>query len=100
MLHIHNEVSSVFSSIISWYNGENDFSIKGEMFILAAKARILRACQQVKKPCYIFTTKAEEAAACLDDGYAGVAHELDFDILIEAYRHVVTDIRSFQGKRY
>lgn len=38
---------------------------------LAAKARILQACQQVKKPCYIFTTKAEEAAACLDDGYAG-----------------------------
>lgn len=67
---------------------------------LAAKARILQACQQVKKPCYIFTTKAEEAAACLDDGYAGVAHELDFDILIEAYRHVVTDIRSFQEKRY
>lgn len=67
---------------------------------LEAKARILQACQQVKKPCYIFTTKVEEAAACLDDGYAGVAHELDFDILIEAYRHVVTDIRSFQGKRY
>ena len=67
---------------------------------LAAKARILQACQQVKKPCYIFTTKAEEAAVCLDDGYAGVAHELDFDILIEAYLHVVTDIRSFQGKRY
>jgi len=88
-LYIHDDASSVFSSIISWYNGENDFLIRRPW-----------ACQQVKKPCYIFTTKAEEAAACLDDGYAGVAHELDFDILIEAYRHVVTDICSFQGKRY
>ncbi|MFV0617130.1 MAG: hypothetical protein ACI4N8_02370 [Megasphaera sp.] len=65
---------------------------------LAAEARILKACQQAQKPCYIFTTKTQEAAACLKEGYAGVAHELDFDILIQAYRQVVTDIRSCEGK--
>lgn len=32
---------------------------------LAAKARIFQACQRAQKPCYIFTTKAEEAAVAL-----------------------------------
>lgn len=61
---------------------------------LAAKARILKACKKENKPCYLFTTKPKEAAACLKEGYAGVAHELDFDILIQAYRDIVSQIQS------
>ena len=61
---------------------------------LAAKARILKACKKENKPCYLFTTKPKEDAACLKEGYAGVAHELDFDILIQAYRDIVSQIQS------
>lgn len=61
---------------------------------LAAIGRILDACRNVNKPCYILSMTTGRAAEFLKEGYAGVAHDLDFDVLIDAYRRIVTEINE------
>jgi hypothetical protein len=36
----------------------------------------------------------EEGAAFLNEGYAGIAHNLDFNMFTEVYRNTVKDIRN------
>ena len=61
---------------------------------LAAKERVLKACKAAGKPCYILSMTPPEAHALLAEGYAGVAHSLDFAIFTEAYKKEVAAIRA------
>lgn len=56
--------------------------------------RVLKACHAAGKPCYILSMTPPEASALLNAGYDGVAHNLDFNLLIEAYQRHVTEIRE------
>ena len=56
--------------------------------------RILKACHDAGKLCYIFTGTTDQARDYVAQGYRRIAHNLDFNILIEAYKQVVTDIRK------
>ena len=59
-----------------------------------ATDRILKACHDAGKLCYIFTGTTNQARVYIAQGYDGIAHNLDFNILIEAYKQVVADIRK------
>ncbi len=66
----------------------------GAPVFLAAEERIKRACEAAGIPCYILSMSVEEGASLLNAGYAGVAHDLDFDVFTKAYREIVSGIRG------
>jgi 4-hydroxy-2-oxoheptanedioate aldolase len=66
----------------------------GDPRLIEARRRVLRACQAADKPCYILSMNPAEAASLLKEGYAGVAHSLDFIIFTEAYKKEVAAIRD------
>lgn len=61
---------------------------------LEAKQRILNACKKEHKPCYNFSAIPENAVALLKEGFAGVAYNLDFNVLMYAYQRVIHTIRE------
>ena len=61
---------------------------------LAAKTRIRLACEAAGIPCYILSMTTGEAAVLLNEGFAGVAHDLDFDVFTKAYKGIVEEIRE------
>ena len=61
---------------------------------LAAKERVLKACKAAGKPCYILSMTPPEAHALIAEGYAGVAHSLDFILFTEAYKKEIAAIRD------
>ena len=65
---------------------------------IEARRRILRACHSVNKPCYIFSTNAEDSAKYIKEGYDGVAHDTDFSILVQGFRKAVSDIQEKLGE--
>lgn len=60
----------------------------------AALKRILTACKNAGKPCFIFASNAEESRKYLDAGYDAVANSIDSVIITEAYRSFVSKIRQ------
>lgn len=60
----------------------------------AAVDRILKACKDAGKPCFIFTGNAEESRKYLDAGFDAVANSIDSVIITEAYRSFVNKIRG------
>ena len=60
----------------------------------AAKQRILSACAAAGKPCYFFTTDTDAAAAAFMEGFAGVAHGLDFGMFTKVYKADTSAIRK------
>ncbi len=61
---------------------------------IAAKERVLNACKAVNKPCYILSLTEDEAASLIKEGYAGVAHNLDFNIFVKAYKDIVRNVHE------
>ena len=59
-----------------------------------ATSRILAACREVNKPCYILSMDVHGATSLLSSGYAGVAHNLDFNVLRDAYEAITSGIRN------
>ena len=62
--------------------------------LLAAEERIKKACEAAGKPCYILSMTEDEAVKLLKQGYAGVAHSLDFMMFTDAYTKTVAAIRE------
>ena len=62
--------------------------------LLAAERRVKAACDAAGKPCYILSLTAEEGAKLLKEGYAGVAHNLDFGLFTKVYQEEVKAIRE------
>lgn len=60
----------------------------------AATNRILNACQNADKPCYLYTGSPQETADYLNQGFAGAAYSIDFSIFTEAYRKAVEEIQA------
>lgn len=60
----------------------------------AACDKVLGACKRAGKPCYTLSMKTDQALQQIGEGYAGVAHNLDFNVLTEAYRKIVTEIKE------
>ena len=61
---------------------------------LAAKERVRKACEAAGKPCYILSMTPPEAVSLIAEGYAGVAHSLDFVLFTEAYKKEIAAIRD------
>lgn len=66
---------------------------------LAAELRIKKACEAAEKPCYILSMTEEEGSRLLNEGYAGVAHSLDFAMFTDAYTKTVRAIRDGLKKK-
>ncbi len=66
----------------------------GDPALVAARRRVLQACRDAGKPCYILSMTTEDGSALLNEGYDGVAHSLDFIVFTEAYKKIAADIRS------
>ena len=64
----------------------------GDPKLIEARRRVLKACQAAGKPCYILSMTPAEGSSLLKEGYAGVAHSLDFVIFTEAYKKEVAAI--------
>ena len=62
--------------------------------LIEAEQRIRKACEAAGKPCYILSLTEEEAVKLLKEGYAGVAHSLDFMMFTDAYTRTVAAIRG------
>ena len=54
----------------------------------------VKACKAAGKPCYILSMTPPEAHALIAEGYAGVAHSLDFVLFTEAYKKEIAAIRD------
>ena len=61
---------------------------------LAAKERVRKTCEAAGKPCYILSMTPPEAVSLIAEGYAGVAHSLDFVLFTEAYKKEIAAIRD------
>ena len=66
---------------------------------LAAEQRVKKACEAAGKPCYILSMTEEEGSRLLNEGYAGVAHSLDFAMFTDAYTKTVKAIRDGLEKK-
>jgi 4-hydroxy-2-oxoheptanedioate aldolase len=55
-----------------------------------AISRILKACKAAKKMCFIFAASTEAANKYFEDGFDSVTIGLDTNILINAYRDIVS----------
>ena len=66
---------------------------------LAAEQRVKKACEAAGKPCYILSMTEEEGSRLLNEGYAGVAHSLDFAMFTDAYTKTVRAIRDGLKKK-
>lgn len=60
----------------------------------AATDRILKACQNAHKPCYLYTGSPDETADYLNQGFAGAAYSIDFSVFTEAYQKIVEEIED------
>lgn len=61
-----------------------------ERFQKAIK-RILYACKHVGKPTFIFTATMEDAKKYKEMGFEGIAHNIDSNVLINAYKAMVDE---------
>ena len=66
--------------------------------LIEAERRVKKACDAAGKPCYILSMTEEEGSRLLNEGYAGVAHSLDFVLFTEAYTRTVKAIRDGLNK--
>ena len=66
---------------------------------LAAEQRVKKACEAAGKPCYILSMTEEEGSRLLNEGYAGVAHSLDFAMFTDVYTKTVRAIRGGLKKK-
>ena len=66
---------------------------------LAAELRIKKACEAAGIPCYILSMTEEEGSRLLNEGYAGVAHSLDFAMFTDVYTKTVRAIRDRLKKK-
>lgn len=61
---------------------------------LAAIQRIMAACKSADKPCYNFSGSISDTVQRLREGFDGVAYNLDYTVLMTAYRQAVEDIHK------
>ncbi len=61
---------------------------------LAAIARVLQACKDAQKPCFMFAGTAEKARAYIAQGFEGIALNTDAAIFIQTFQNMVRQVRE------
>ena len=61
---------------------------------IAAEKRVLNACKNAGKICYVFTGTESASISQIKNGFDGVAHSIDFNVFTAAYKAISTSIRD------
>lgn len=62
--------------------------------LVAAFDYVLKTCKKAHKPAFIYSTSVEDAKMRLGQGFDSITYRADLDMLIDAYRNVLQQVRK------
>jgi 4-hydroxy-2-oxoheptanedioate aldolase len=98
----HIEEIAGINGVSGIYVGPFDLSVAlgkpaqfGDPEFVAALGRILKACKEAGKYCFIFSMNEEGAANFFNMGFDSVTVSTDADIFIRAYKDVIANVKKY-----